>query len=522
MAAASAGLVLKEPDICFLLGGGRWIVEHGQIPSTDPFSYTTHYHWAPYVVEKWLTEVIFYLIYSKLGAVSLLIFDAIMLSLAFVVVPYRILYRSGWRGVSALGITFLSALVSCSHLALRPEIFSFVFTGIWLEVLLVVSERTRGNTKIDWRSITLLALLMSLWNNLHTLFLVGFLLPGMYCGCMLLEKLMPSLRKEPVNLTVPIMFMSCILASLLNPWGYGLWTYIPNIFGPFNDTNNEMQSIKLSTVANPFFYPYYIFILLGIGRLLQRREPLRQNDLFFRLLVPLGAFCGVKTIRSIPLADLFLVAGTAHTKMSCSKEKPFNKPSTVSGYLDQIAQPSKWPWIAQCLLAPALGAYLMTFAVPISIPQASKAFDPPFGGIEYITKNPPNGNLLNDPHFGACMIWNMHDNPKVFIDPRYNLFGNDLLQDYWKMVKCKDGWQERMTTTILSWVFLPLIWSFASNWLTIRSGGCYTPITRAKFLLVNPHLDRMQKAKHHERWLRAALAFLDRLLPNISSNKDMR
>ncbi len=57
-----SGLVLKEPDICFLLGGGRWIVEHGQIPSVDPFSYTTHYHWAQYVVEKWLTEVVFYLI----------------------------------------------------------------------------------------------------------------------------------------------------------------------------------------------------------------------------------------------------------------------------------------------------------------------------------------------------------------------------------------------------------------------------------------------------------------------------
>ena len=205
---------MKEPDICFLLGGGRWIVEHGQIPSVDPFSYTTHYHWAQYVVEKWLTEVVFYLILAKLGAIWLLVFDAMMLALAFVVMPYRILYRSGWRGFSALGMTCLSALTSCSHLALRPEIFSFVLTGVWLEVLLVVSQRTRGNTSIEWRSIGLLALLMCLWSNLHTLFMVGVLLPGIYFGCMILERFSPPLRKEPINWTVPIIFISRRLASL--------------------------------------------------------------------------------------------------------------------------------------------------------------------------------------------------------------------------------------------------------------------------------------------------------------------
>ncbi|MFX5358875.1 hypothetical protein ABTD15_19300, partial [Acinetobacter baumannii] len=33
-----AGFVLKEPDICFLLASGRWIVEHGHLPLSDPFS----------------------------------------------------------------------------------------------------------------------------------------------------------------------------------------------------------------------------------------------------------------------------------------------------------------------------------------------------------------------------------------------------------------------------------------------------------------------------------------------------
>ena len=205
-----------------------------------------------------------------------------------------------------------------------------------------------------------------------------------------------------------------------------------------------MQPIKLSTMANPFFYPYYLFILIGISSWFRKRQALRQGDLFFNLLVALGALSGVKTIRSIPLADLFLVAGTAQTMQVRSEGDDSNEIAKASRCLDKIAQPLKWQWILQCLLAPAIGAYVMTFAVPISIPQGSKALKPPLG-IEYIAKQPPAGNLLNDPHFGACMIWKMHDNPKVFIDPRYNLYGNDLLQDYWKMVKCRAGWQERTT-----------------------------------------------------------------------------
>jgi hypothetical protein len=53
------------------------------------------------------------------------------------------------------------------------------------------------------------------------------------------------------------------------------------------------------------------------------------------------------------------------------------------------------------------------------------------------------------------MIWRMHPNPPVFIDPRYNLYGNDLLQDYWKMVDCKPGWQDLLKRYDIAWTFMP-------------------------------------------------------------------
>ncbi len=112
-------------------------------------------------------------------------------------------------------------------------------------------------------------------------------------------------------------------------------------------------------------------------------------------------------------------------------------------------------WTLLCVAFTAFGTGLITGAVPPEIPQASKAFTPPSQAIAFIAHNPPRGNQLNDPHFGDVMLWQMENNPPVFIDSRYNLFGNDLLQDYWKMVECRPGWSQLLDKYRIDWIFLP-------------------------------------------------------------------
>lgn len=458
------GLVLKEPDICFLLGGGRWIVEHGMIPAADPFSYTTHYHWAPYVIEKWLTEVIFFSLEKYFGLTGLLIFDAALMTIAFVIIPYRIVYLCGWRGGAAMGIVFLTMLTSCSHLAVRPEVFSFVFAGIWLEVLIRTNAATLGNQRIQWRFIALVGLLMCLWSNMHTLFMFGIFLTGFYTVTLFVERFNPSLKGLPFNWTAPLLTLTCIVCSLINPWGFGLWTYMPNVFGPFNDTNNEMQPIGLRNWLNPMFFPFYILSFLSLKALAADfRKPLKHGDLFFRCLVPLGVLGGFKTIRSVPLAGLFLLTGRAalksndslfNTQSDKSEIVSADKPEATSG-LSKSTNPFSFTWPIVCILAASIGAACFTVPMPPAVPQASAAFKPPTKAIEYIERNRPSGNLLNDPHFGAVMIYKMRDNPAVFIDPRYNLYGNGILQDYWHMVKCDDNYQQLLDRYKIDWVFLP-------------------------------------------------------------------
>jgi len=450
------GLIFKEPDICFLLASGRWIVEHGQLPLTDPFSFTTHFHPVQYVIEKWLTEIIFYDVWAVTGATGLLVFDACLLAMAFVVMPMRILYLGGFRGLALLLTVTLAALTSFSHLAVRPEVFSFLITGIFLEILLRISRVTAGSGKVEWRYIALLGILSCLWSNLHTLFIVAIMLPLMYTGCLIFEKLLiKGLGGKPFNLTVPLALLVCILCTLLNPYGIGLWQYIPNVFGPFNDTNNEMQSIGLATALSPAFYPFYLFAAISLIALVKRlrASSLEQGDLFFYLLIPAGILGGIKTIRSIPLADLLMVAGFSRVR----QERPLiaSFAQHVNDCLNRFVNPFNIFTPVLCLLLCGLGGFLISFAVVPEIPQGSAAFTPPVEAIKYIAAHPLRGHLLNDPHFGNVLMWQLKDSPPVFIDSRYNLYGNTLLQDYWKIVDCKNGFENLLDKYEIDWLFLP-------------------------------------------------------------------
>jgi len=62
--------------------------------------------------------------------------------------------------------------------------------------------------------------------------------------------------------------------------------------------------------------------------------------------------------------------------------------------------------------------------------------------------------MLNDPHFGNVLMWKIDKTPPVFIDSRYNLYGNTLLQDYWTMAENKAGAQQLLDKYSIDWIFL--------------------------------------------------------------------
>jgi hypothetical protein len=464
------GIVFKEPDICFLLATGRWIVEHGQIPQQDPFSYTAHllqgkyifgYYFPPrYVLEKWLSEALFFEIWSYLGPLALLLFTTFLSTLTYVLLPLRILRLCGWQGLRALLLTMLILTTSWSHLAARPDVISFFLVAVWLELLVRQQKRKSSSPKsisidLNWQALIIFALIDCLWANMHIVFLFGIILPAIYTFCLVAERLFPTLRQTPFNWTVPIGLVLCVLVTFINPWGIGLWEYIPFVFGEAVEHINEMQPLGPKNFGNLFFIGFYVLIFLSLRSLwLNGRKNLKESgDFWYRFLTPAGIAFGFKNLRSIPIGALFMLVSIAGMR----RPKPFDNEllALVDQRLRKFIKPFSLSFTLFVLLMAELGTYCVTFAVPPEIPQGSAAFTPPLGAIQFIKEHRPSGNLLNDPHFGCVMEWKLKDAPAVFLDPRYNIFGAEVGQDYWNMALCKNGWQDLLKKYDIRWVFLP-------------------------------------------------------------------
>ena len=330
---------------------------------------------------------------------------------------------------------------------MRPKVFSFLIIAIYLEILMRLPAR---NSTFHYPSAIALVVLMALWSNLHTLFIVGLMILAFYCGCLVLERLL-KFTDAKMDWTVPIALALSIPATLANPYGIVLWQYLPNIFGPFNDTNNEMQPIGLANLSSVSLYPFFVMIVVATVILIRKAlvKPTKSGELFFKLLLPAGIIGGIKTIRSIPIADLFASAGMAEILGRMP-----SKPSALDEKIDELCQPMQPAWIGLTLTIAGLGAYVMTMIIAPEFPQPSAAFQPPVKAIEFIGKNRPKGRMLNDPHFGNVIMWQLDKAPPVFIDSRYNLYGNTLLQDYWIMAENKPGAQQLLNKYSIDWIFL--------------------------------------------------------------------
>ena len=74
---AMAARNVIDPDVWWHLKTGQYIVEHKNVPHTDPFSYTRAGQ--PWVAHEWLSEVLLYGIEARAGLGALIvIFSAVI------------------------------------------------------------------------------------------------------------------------------------------------------------------------------------------------------------------------------------------------------------------------------------------------------------------------------------------------------------------------------------------------------------------------------------------------------------
>ena len=158
-----AAPILNDGDTFWHLGAGRWMIQHIAVPTTDPFSFT--FVGRPWVAHEWLSEVIMTAVYQAGGWGGLMLLFGLTMGLTALLMGAWLLR---WLGVlpALLAVVIGLACVAPGMLA-RPHLLVLPLLAFWTIELL--RSREAKTAPPIW-----LALVMLLWANMHSSFVVGY------------------------------------------------------------------------------------------------------------------------------------------------------------------------------------------------------------------------------------------------------------------------------------------------------------------------------------------------------------
>ena len=162
LALASSPRIFNDGDVSWHIAVGEWILRHGEIPTTDPFSYTALGQ--PWVVTEWLADAIFGLAYrvASYSGVSAIVGAALVALHAMI---YFYLERRVSPIATAASLLVMDFVLIPFALA-RPHVLVWPLLAAWTILLLQADEEERAPPL--WG-----ALILPVWTNMHGSFLVA-------------------------------------------------------------------------------------------------------------------------------------------------------------------------------------------------------------------------------------------------------------------------------------------------------------------------------------------------------------
>ena len=278
-------------DIWFILNSGRYVMANG-IPYTEPLAM---HEGLDYVMEQWLTCVLFWNIYDCFGADGLLAFT-FLVGCLLLYAYYRLCSFVGNSSSALLLVMDIGAFSCPFFLTTRPQIFSTLFFVIEIYYLerYVKSAKKSFLIPLVIMSVILINLHAALWPMLLIILCPYIIVPY-------LSKYIPA--EYAVNYNVsPILktALGIFLCGFLNPYGFDAMSFVFRSFDP--KIHGQIHEVFPSSFSN---VPGIIFIsvlLIVVGVISRFKMPAQ-----YVLLTVMTGIMGLMTIRSM---FIFLFIGT--------------------------------------------------------------------------------------------------------------------------------------------------------------------------------------------------------------------
>lgn len=399
--------LLNDGDTYWHIATGRWILEHGAIPSRDPFSYTLPE--APWTAHEWLSEVFLHLAFQAGGwpGVAVLAAVAFAATLAYLA---RFL-QAYLAPAHVLILSILALSMVAPHLLARPHLLAMPLLVIWCAGLVRACEE--GRMPKLW-----LLGVMTLWANMHGGFTLGIALTAAFgLEAVLLAK--GHMERRKVARRWALFLALAVLAGALTPHGIGGYFFTIHIMGMSYALANITEWLPFNFQEFQFLELWLLLLLVAALSRGIRLSPVRLGLLL--LLIHLS----LKHARNAELLGLIgpLLLASALRDQWGAQQGAGASTESLDRFFMRHAQPAS--------LASMALVVLITGALTIHKVQQGGIVPPPkkqpMAAIEAVKNAGIKGPVYNAYSYGGYLIFS---GIPVFIDGRADMYGDDFLEKY--------------------------------------------------------------------------------------------
>ncbi len=490
--------VLGASDIYWLLKTGEYICSNG-IPATDVFSYT--HAGKEWILYQWLFEVLIFKIYSfgeaqALGSFTVFIFALMLIVIYFILRNYKV---NTFYCVLAMA---LGGWIASAVWYARPGMFTYLFMCL---LLLLFRLGENKNVKFLW----FIPVVFLVWANMHIGFTFGILLFVMFLTYKLFAAFFFNDYKNLPLVTklIQVAILS-FLATLITPYGIKLYFYLYDLVlsTSMNNTISELLSPDFHKKQySPILFALVLIIPLSVFQ--------KKQDLFYLLCLALTTYMTLLFVRHVPLFAIFATLVIAiqlqrlqeyvvnNDDLRKSIKVPFETIVKAQDYCrNLIEHDTKYIKIYLPLVVISLFTLALISIQNVDTFKQNYKFSQdnplrrPFMAINFISKHDIPGNLYAPPAWGSYMINKLHPKYKVFIDTRFDMYGDEFFREAYEIQKKGDMWQKILKKYRVNWIVVPST-SYIS--LKIDSGVADNWFIIYKGLLANIY---MRKTPENLKW----------------------
>ncbi|MBR0797793.1 hypothetical protein JQ615_20620 [Bradyrhizobium jicamae] len=392
--------LLADSDTYWQVAVGRWILDHGAVPSADIYSFTRAGE--PWTSSSWLAQVLYAKAYELAGWTGPVALAAICIAAAFAQLT-SILGRK-LPATYAIVVALASLVVSTGHLLVRPHVLVMPVMIAWAVSLMDASER---RTAPSFRLLPMIAL----WANLHGGFLFGLVLVGAFA----LDAMWNAAPAQRAGLALrwAAFGIGALAACCMTPYGWGSILASLKILnlGELLHLIGEWMPADFGHIG---FFEGTVLALIGLALLGGVRLPAPRIALVLGLL-----YMALSHIRNVEIFALLL---------------PLVVLTPVTSQFGLQAAGS----VARTRAAPVAALLVVlcaaTWAVARSGSLAPPSAQAPAAAVD-VLKARGARRVLNDLPFGGYLIWRQ---VPVFVDGRAELYGEAFDVAFYRALQLKD------------------------------------------------------------------------------------